>query len=223
MQVAHVSLGADHSEAKAHNTAYLWAIASVAALGGLLFGYDWVVIGGARQFYEVYFHLTSENLIGWANSCALVGCFVGSLTAGYVGDRFGRKRVLLIAAVLFAVSSALTGWAFSFAAFVFWRIVGGMAIGLSSNISPLYIAEISPASIRGRLVSLNQFAIVIGILLAQIANWKIERPIPEHLTRTLFLQSWDVQYGWRWMFSAIVVPAVLFTVMSLFIPESPRW
>jgi len=87
----------------------------------------------------------------------------------------------------------------------------------------MYIAEISPASIRGRLVSLNQFAIVIGILLAQIANWKIARPIPEHLARAVFLQSWNVQYGWRWMFSAIVVPAVLFTVMSLFIPESPRW
>jgi sugar porter (SP) family MFS transporter len=223
MQVAPASLSVDHSAAKAQNTAYLWAIALVAAMGGLLFGYDWVVIGGARQFYEVYFHLTSENLIGWANSCALVGCFVGSLTAGYAGDSFGRKRVLLAAGILFAVSSALTGWAYSFTTFVFWRIVGGMAIGLSSNISPLYIAEISPASIRGRLVSLNQFAIVIGILLAQIANWKIAQPIPEHLAHAVFLQSWNVQYGWRWMFSAIVVPAVLFTILSLFIPESPRW
>src|SRR5215469_7937531 len=189
MQVAPISLSVDHSDAKAHNTAYLWAIALVAAMGGLLFGYDWVVIGGARQFYEVYFHLTSENLIGWANSCALVGCLVGSLAAGYAGDRFGRKRLLLAAGVLFAVSSALTGWAYSFTTFVFWRIVGGMAIGLSSNMSPVYIAEISPASVRGRLVSLNQFAIVIGILLAQIANWKIARPIPEHLARALFLQS----------------------------------
>jgi sugar porter (SP) family MFS transporter len=192
-------------------------------MGGLLFGYDWVVIGGARQFYEAYFQLTSEQLIGWANSCALVGCFIGSFLAGYAGDRFGRRRILLTSAILFAISSGLTGWSYSFSAFVFWRIVGGTAIGLSSNISPLYIAEISPASIRGRLVSLNQFAIVFGILLAQIVNWKIARPIPNHLSHTAFLQSWNVQYGWRWMFCAVVVPAVMFTVMSLFIPESPRW
>jgi MFS transporter, SP family, xylose:H+ symportor len=117
----------------------------------------------------------------------------------------------------------LTGWSYSFATFICWRIVGGTAIGLSSNISPLYIAEISPATIRGRLVSLNQFAIVVGILLAQIANWKIARPIPDHISQALFLQSWNVRYGWRWMFCAVVVPAVLFTMMSLFIPESPRW
>ena len=207
----------------AERTVYLWTIAIVAAMGGLLFGYDWVVIGGARQFYEGYFHLTSEQLIGWANGCALIGCFVGSLLAGYAGERFGRRRVLLVAAILFAISSALTGWSYSFSAFVFWRIVGGTAIGLSSNISPLYIAEISPAAIRGRLVSLNQFAIVSGILLAQIANWQIARPVPDKISPIAFLQSWNVQYGWRWMFCAVVVPAVVFTITSLFIPESPRW
>ena len=207
----------------AKRTVYLWTIAIVAAMGGLLFGYDWVVIGGARQFYEGYFHLTSEQLIGWANGCALIGCFVGSLLAGYAGERFGRRRVLLVAAILFAISSALTGWSYSFSAFVFWRIVGGTAIGLSSNISPLYIAEISPAAIRGRLVSLNQFAIVSGILLAQIANWQIARPVPDKISPIAFLQSWNVQYGWRWMFCAVVVPAVVFTITSLFIPESPRW
>src|SRR5579862_1839994 len=103
------------SSVQAPHTAYAWRIAIVAALGGLLFGYDWVVIGGAREFYEVYFHLTSASLIGWANSCALVGCLIGSLAAGYCADRFGRRRILLGAAVLFAVSSALTGWAYSFA------------------------------------------------------------------------------------------------------------
>ena len=223
MQIAPVSPGTDASATKAQNTVYLWTLALVAAMGGLLFGYDWVVIGGARQFYEAYFGLTSEQLIGWANSCALVGCFTGSFLAGYAGERFGRRRVLLVSAILFAVSSGLTGWSYSFPAFIFWRIVGGTAIGLSSNISPLYIAEISPASIRGRLVSLNQFAIVAGILLAQIANWQIARPIPDHISHAAFLQTWNVQYGWRWMFCAIVVPAVMFTVMSLFIPESPRW
>ena len=211
------------SMTKPQPTVYLWAITLIAAMGGLLFGYDWVVIGGARQFYEAYFHLTSEEMIGWANSCALVGCFAGSFVAGYAGERFGRRRVLIASAVLFAVSSGLTGWSYSFATFICWRIVGGTAIGLSSNISPLYIAEISPATIRGRLVSLNQFAIVVGILLAQIANWKIARPIPDHISQALFLQSWNVQYAWRWMFCAVVVPAVLFTMMSLFIPESPRW
>jgi len=161
------------SSVSVERTAYVWGIAIVAALGGLLFGYDWVVIGGARQFYEIYFHLSSPGFVGWANSCALVGCFVGSLAAGYFADRYGRRRILLVAAILFAVSSVLTGWAHTFTSFIVWRIVGGTAIGLSSNVSPLYIAEISPAAVRGRLVSLNQFAIVVGILLAQIANWRI--------------------------------------------------
>ena len=209
--------------AQAARTGYVWGIAIVAAMGGLLFGYDWVVIGGARQFYEAYFGLATEQLVGWANSCALVGCFVGSLAAGFLGDRFGRRRILLASAILFAVSSVLTGWANVFSTFIFWRIVGGTAIGLSSNISPLYIAEISPAAIRGRLVSLNQFAIVAGILLAQVANWRIARPIPEAISSTLFLQSWNVQYGWRWMFTAVALPAIVFTFTSIFIPESPRW
>lgn len=223
MQIVPASTSTNAPAVQSENTAYLWTIALVAAMGGLLFGYDWVVIGGARQFYESYFHLTSEQLVGWANSCALVGCFIGSLAAGYAGERFGRRRVLLLSAILFAISSALTGWSYSFSAFVFWRIVGGTAIGLSSNISPLYIAEISPAAVRGRLVSLNQFAIVVGILLAQVANWQIARPVPDHLSQIALMQSWNVQYGWRWMFCAVVAPAVIFTVTSFFIPESPRW
>ena len=179
----------------AEHTNYVWGIAIVAALGGLLFGYDWVVIGGAREFYEQYFHLTSSTSIGWANSCALLGCLLGSLSAGTIADRYGRRRVLLIAAILFAVSSALTGWAFSFTGFIFWRIAGGTAIGLSSNVSPLYIAEISPAAVRGRLVSLNQFAIVVGILMAQIVNWLIARPVPSGLSAMDALHSWNVQIG----------------------------
>ena len=202
---------------------YIWIIALVAALGGLLFGYDWVVIGGARQFYEVYFHLTSAALVGWANSCALVGCLIGSLAAGTLAERCGRRRILLTAAVLFAVSSVLTGWSWSFSAFIVWRILGGIAIGLSSNVSPLYIAEISPAAHRGRLVSLNQFAIVVGILLAQIVNWRLARPVPAGLRADLLLYTWNVQYGWRWMFTAVAAPAMVFIVASLFIPESPRW
>ena len=152
---------------------YVWTVAFIAALGGLLFGYDWVVIGGAKPFYEVYFRLTSEASIGWANSCALLGCFAGSLVAGPAADRFGRKKLLIISALMFAVSSVLTGWAHGFTAFIVWRIMGGTAIGLASNVSPMYIAEISPAQWRGRLVSLNQLAIVIGILAAQLVNWRI--------------------------------------------------
>jgi len=198
-------------------------IAFIAALGGLLFGYDWVVIGGAKPFYEVYFHLTSESLIGWANSCALLGCFAGSLVAGPAADRFGRKKVLILSALLFALSSVLTGWAHSFSAFILWRIVGGTAIGLASNVSPMYIAEISPAQWRGRLVSLNQLAIVIGILAAQLVNWRIAKLASEGPLDTVIAASWNAQYGWRWMFTAVAVPAVLFLCSAPFIPESPRW
>ena len=215
--------GTRHSRSStaAVHSAYVWWIALVAAMGGLLFGYDWVVIGGAKPFYEVYFHLSSANLIGWANSCALVGCLVGALIAGEAGSRFGRKKVLLLSALVFAVSSVLTGWAPVFAAFIAWRITGGVAIGLASNISPLYIAEISPAAWRGRLVSLNQLAIVIGILAAQIANWLIAEKVPAG--GVVLAQSWNAQYGWRWMFTAVAAPAILFFLLALAIPESPRW
>jgi SP family xylose:H+ symportor-like MFS transporter len=204
-------------------TGFAWTIAMVAALGGLLFGYDWVVIGGAREFYEKYFHLTSAAAVGWANSCALLGCLVGSLVAGYLAERFGRRRILLAAAILFALSSALTGWAFSFTSFIFWRIIGGVAIGLCSNISPLYIAEMSPPAFRGRLVSLNQFAIVIGILLAQVANWIIAMPEASVSSATAVVPSWNVLYGWRWMFTVLTIPSAVFLIASLYIPESPRW
>jgi len=205
------------------HTGYVWMLAISAALGGLLFGYDWVVIGGARQFYEVYFHLQSATQVGWANSCALLGCLLGSMAAGNLAERSGRRPVLLLSALLFAVSSALTGWAFSFTCFIVWRIAGGVAIGLASNVSPLYIAEISPATLRGRLVSLNQFAIVVGILLAQVVNWILARPVSPGLSSVALLQSWNVQYGWRWMFTAVVFPAFCFAIASFLLPESPRW
>jgi SP family xylose:H+ symportor-like MFS transporter len=202
---------------------YIWMIAFVAAMGGLLFGYDWVVIGGAKPFYGIYFHLSSAAQVGWANSCALVGCFAGSLLAGRMSDRLGRKKVLMLAALLFAVSSVFTGWSYSFSAFILWRITGGTAIGLASNVSPMYIAEISPAAWRGRLVSLNQLALVVGILAAQIVNWRIAERVPEHATQVALAASWNVQYGWRWMFTAVAIPAVIFLVTTPLIPESPRW
>jgi SP family xylose:H+ symportor-like MFS transporter len=202
---------------------YLLWIATVAALGGFLFGYDWVVIGGAKPFYEAYFDLTTATLIGWANSCALVGCLAGSLLSGMIGDRLGRKRSLLLAGALFAVSSVLTGWAYSYTAFITWRIVGGLAIGLASNISPMYIAEISPAQWRGRLVSLNQLAIVCGILGAQIFDWQIGTRGAHLFSGSLSTVTWNAQYGWRWMFTAVAVPAVLLFALASVIPESPRW
>ncbi|MES2394083.1 MAG: sugar porter family MFS transporter [Acidobacteriota bacterium] len=223
MQVIAPSNPSSNSVPEAVHAAYVWSIAAAAALGGLLFGYDWVVIGGARQFYELYFHLTSPQLIGWANSCALLGCLVGSLGSGYGAERFGRRKLLITAALLFAVSSVATGWATSFFAFIFWRIAGGVAIGISSNVAPLYIAEISPAPLRGRLVSINQFTIVIGILLAQVVNWAIARPIPVAALPQAFYSSWNVQFAWRWMFTVLTLPSAIFLIASYFLPESPRW
>lgn len=206
-----------------YNASYVWLISSVAALGGLLFGYDWVVIGGAKPFYEEYFQLNSEAAVGWANSCALIGCLLGSMIAGGLSDRFGRKKLLIASAVLFTVSSILTGWAYSFSSFITWRIVGGVAIGIASNVSPTYIAEVSPAPWRGMLVTLNQLMIVVGILLAQILNWLIAGRVTQAATDEMLRQSWNNQFGWRWMFTAVAVPSVVFLLSALFIPESPRW
>ncbi len=202
---------------------HLWFTAAAGALGGLLFGYDWVVIGGAKPFYERFFHLDSPSLEGWAMSCALIGCLFGAVSAGSLSHRFGRRRLLTLAAIAFATSSLGTALAFHFGAFVAWRIVGGFAIGLASGVSPMYIAEISPAHLRGRLVSLNQVAIVFGILLAQIVNWLIARPVPPGASESEILYSWNGQMGWRWMFAVTVIPSVLFLIASLLVPESPRW
>jgi SP family xylose:H+ symportor-like MFS transporter len=222
MHSVSIAQPAESSEANLR-LVYVWLIAFVAAFGGFLFGYDWVVIGGAKPFYEAYFHLHSPQAIAWANSSALVGCFLGSLVAGRISDRYGRKGALAIAALVFTVSSLLTGWSYSFTAFIIWRILGGVAIGLASNISPTYIAEISPAGWRGRLVSLNQLALVIGILIAQIANWRIAQPVPAHATEAMIAASWNAQFGWRWMFSAVAIPALILLICIPLIPESPRW
>src|SRR3954452_122030 len=220
--MAKANRGQPETSAGVHS-GYVWTIAVIAALGGLLFGYDWVVIGGAKPFYESYFGLTSPRLIGWANSCALIGCLVGSAISGGVNDRFGRKKLLIASALLFGISSVLTGWAASFRAFIAWRITGGVAIGIASNVSPTYIAEISPAAYRGRVVSLNQLTIVLGILGAQIVNWLIAQHVPEGATAEQIRASWNGQYGWRWMFTAVCVPSLVFLVSALFVPESPRW
>ena len=209
--------------AVAIRTTYVWLAATAGTLGGLLFGYDWVVIGGAKPFYERYFQLNSPSLEGWAMSCALIGCLVGAVSSGGASNRYGRKRLLILAALVFTVSSLGTGLASHFGAFVAWRMMGGYAIGLASAISPMYIAEISPAHLRGRLVSLNQLAIVVGILLAQVVNWLIARPVPLDTTAHGILVSWNGQWGWRWMFCVTAIPSVFFLAAALLIPESPRW
>jgi len=207
-----------------YNKSYILGITLVSAMGGLLFGYDWVVIGGAKPFYERFFDIAgSPHLQGWAMSTALIGCLFGAMSSGFFTERFGRKIPLIAAATLFTVAAVGTGLANSFTVFVIYRLVGGLGIGLASAISPMYIAEISPAYMRGRLVSINQLTIVLGILAAQITNYLIAEEVPDGATDEFILQSWNGQTGWRWMFWAGGVPAVLFFVLSFFIPESPRF
>lgn len=206
-----------------YNVGYVWAISLVAALGGLLFGYDWVVIGGAKPFFEPYFRIESEFVIGFVNSCALIGCLLGALVAGALSDRFGRKRLLILAALLFAITSLGNGFAPNLAIFITWRVLGGVAIGLASNLSPMYIAEVAPAAVRGRLVAINQLTIVIGILLAQFINWSLVRNLPVGMSDESIAASWFGQTGWRWMFALTAVPAALFFLGMFFVPESPRW
>lgn len=202
---------------------YVWTICLVAACGGLLFGYDWVVIGGAKPFYEAYFSITDPAQSGWAMSSALVGCVFGALASGWCADKFGRKIPLIIAAALFTLSAWGTALAGSFDLFVAWRIVGGLGIGLASALSPMYIAEISPAAQRGRFVAVNQLTIVIGVLAAQLVNLAIAKPVASSATLAEISASWNGQVGWRWMFGSGVVPALAFLILMFFVPESPRW
>lgn len=219
----HAPARAAQASQYSYRLGYIWMISFVAALGGLLFGYDWVVVGGAKPFYEPFFRLSSQEMIGWANSCALLGCLLGSACSGVLMDRYGRKKLLVASAVIFAASSAGTGWAGSFDAFVFWRILGGVGIGIASNVSPTYIAEVAPAQWRGRLVTLNQLTLVIGILAAQVVNLLIAGDIGAGATAEQIRQSWQGQFGWRWMFTAVAVPSLVFLVLALWVPESPRW
>ncbi len=206
------------------NKSFTYFICLVSAMGGLLFGYDWVVIGGAKPFYELFFGISdSASLQGLAMTVALLGCLIGACTCGWLADRTGRKRLLIGSALVFFVSSVATGWFSDFNLFLAARFFGGVGIGIASGLSPMYIAEVAPTAIRGRLVSLNQLTIVFGILFAQIANWQIADPIPAHFTPADIALSWNGQMAWRWMFWATAVPSAVFFVLAFFIPESPRW
>lgn len=207
-----------------YNTKYILAISMVSALGGLLFGYDWVVIGGAKPFYEQFFQIANQpTMQGWAMSSALIGCLIGAALSGMLSDKYGRKKLLIFAAFMFTLSAIGTGATNNFAVFIIYRLIGGVGIGLASTLSPMYIAEVAPAVMRGRFVSLNQLTIVLGILAAQIANWQIAEPVPMDFTDADILASWNGQMGWRWMFWAETLPAGIFFLLMFLVPESPRW
>ena len=200
-----------------YNKGFLYFICAVSAMGGLLFGYDWVVIGGAKPFYELYFGISDSPLLqGVAMTTALIGCLAGAMVAGAAADKYGRKPLLMVSAVLFTVSAIGTGLFNDFTLFNVARFIGGVGIGVASALAPMYIAEVSPTEIRGRMVSLNQMTIVLGILAAQIVNMLLARD-----TSVAAEQAWNLGWGWRWMFWAETLPAALFLMMSFFIPESP--
>jgi MFS transporter, SP family, arabinose:H+ symporter len=186
---------------------YLLLAAATAALGGLLFGFDTAVISGTIPFIQPYFELDDISL-GWTVSSLLAGCIVGVIVAGKPGDVFGRKKTLLFSALLFLISALGSALSVNHLTFIAFRIIGGLAVGAASMLSPMYISEISPPTRRGQLVSLNQMAIVIGILLAFFSNYWLAGSGPNN---------------WRWMYAVMGVPAFLFLITLFMVPESPRW
>ena len=195
------------------NNWFVYKATFVAAVGGLLFGYDTAVIAGAIGYLQIRFDL-SPAMVGWVASCALIGCAVGAMLSGTLSDRFGRKKILFLSAILFALSSAGIAVPGDLNWFVVFRIIGGLGIGIASMLAPMYITEIAPADKRGRLVSINQLGIVTGILLIYFVNAGIAG---------LHDEAWNVTTGWRWMFGSGVVPSVVFLVLLFSVPESPRW
>lgn len=197
----------------AHSRAPLAVALAVSTLGGVLFGYDNIVISGAIGYLRNLFHLDATG-VGWAAGCALIGCVVGCAGAGTVADFLGRKKGLALCALCFTLSSCGMLFAGSLSQFVGWRLLGGLGIGAASVIAPNYIAEIAPTRVRGRCVTLYQMGIVVGILAAVFVNMLIQRMGDE---------AWNTATGWRWMFFAGVVPALLFGLMIIPAVESPRW
>lgn len=194
------------------NKSYLYKATAAAALGGLLFGYDTAVISGAIGFLKTKYEL-SAAMEGWVASCALIGCVIGAALSGALSDKLGRKKVLVICALLFGISSVGTGYS-ELNGFIFFRIIAGVAIGMASMVSPMYIAEIAPAAKRGSLVSINQLGIVSGILIIYFVNAYIAG---------LYDEAWNLSTGWRWMFGSGVIPSIVFLVALITVPESPRW
>jgi SP family arabinose:H+ symporter-like MFS transporter len=187
--------------------AYMLLVSLVAALGGMMFGFDIAIISGAAPFVQEHFQL-NELQLGWGVSSLLAGCMLGAMFAGRLADALGRKRTLVSIALVFAFTSVLTAIAPAFSWFVAARIVGGLAVGAASMVSPLYIAEVSPYAMRGRMVALNQLAITTGILVSYLINYLLRGAGPDN---------------WRWMFASGVIPSVLFFGLLFLVPESPRW
>jgi sugar porter (SP) family MFS transporter len=209
-----------------YNQKYIWMITFTAAMGGFLFGYDFVVIGGAKPFYEPYFDLVTPTQKGWGTSSAIVGCIIGTILCVLLSDKLGRKRLLIFSGFLFGLSALGTALAGSFFSFNAYRLIGGIAMGAALNLSPMYIAEIAPAEKRGVLVTINQLMIMIGILAAQIVNLlisKLDTQLIASPTTQMIRESWSGQLGWRWMFGAEAVPALLFFILMFLVPESVRW
>ncbi|MFM2478555.1 sugar porter family MFS transporter [Celerinatantimonas sp. MCCC 1A17872] len=196
-----------------YNVIYVMAISAVAAIGGLLFGFDSSVISGVIEPMGHHYQLTPSQT-GWAVSNVVIGCVIGCLSAGYLSDKFGRKRALVVTAALFIVSILGTAWTNSFEAFVWFRILGGFAIGTASVISPVYIAEVAPRKMRGTAITMHMICCVGGQMVVLITNYLIAKEMS------------DIQLdavGWRWMLSSALVPCVLFFILVGFIPETPRW
>lgn len=191
----------------AYNLQYIYLISTVAALGGLLFGFDMAIISGTVRFFSDYFRLNDIET-GWAVGCINLGSAVGALIAGKLSDTLGRKKTLILCALLFAISGVGTGWATGFTTFIFFRLLSGVAVGAAALVCPMYIAETAPAPLRGRLVAIYQLAITTGILLAYLANY-------------LLLNTGE--NNWRWMFSSQSLPAILFFFSLFLVAESPRW
>ncbi|OHX68584.1 D-xylose transporter XylE [Flammeovirga pacifica] len=193
--------------------AFVIKVTLVAALGGLLFGYDTAVISGAIGSLENYFFLSAAEK-GWAASSALIGCIVGAGVAGKLSTQLGRKKALIIAGILFTISAVGSAVPEAFTTFIIFRIIGGIGVGIASMLSPMYIAEIAPSEYRGRLVSCNQFAIIFGMLVVYFVNYFISGQGDT---------SWNDTVGWRWMFASECIPALSFTFLLFLVPESPRW
>ena len=192
---------------------YVIIISIIAAIGGLLFGYDTAVIAGAIGSIQTIFDL-SPALTGWAASSAIWGCMIGVIFAGFLSDKFGRKKVLILSAILFFISAVGSSIPNNLTQFVLARLIGGVGVGIASMLSPMYISEIAPAKIRGTLVTLYQLAIVLGINLVYYINLQIASSGDA---------QWNLDIGWRIMLGSEVIPSLLFFILLFFIPESPRW